>query len=104
MNQEKIEKLIKMGAKRWTMLDMDRLYLNKAGVKLSNIYFKYRHTGSIEEAFINGVSVSNKKARKMKDKVSNAYIDLKTDELIMEIKYEEDEDLKRLLEENLKTI
>lgn len=40
----------------------------------------------------------------MKDKVSNAYIDLKTDELIMEIKYEEDEDLKRLLEENLKTI
>lgn len=104
MDQEKIEKLIKMGAKRRTMLDMDRLYLNKAGIKLANIYCKYRHTGSIEEAFINGVSVSNKKARKMKDKVSNAYIDLKKDELIMETKYEEDENLKRILEENLKTI
>lgn len=104
MNQEKIEKLIKMGAKRWTMLDMDRLYLNKAGVKLSNIYCKYRHTGSIKEAFVNGVLVSNNKARKMKNKVGDAYIDLKTDELIMEIKYEEDEYLKRIVEENLKTI
>ncbi|WP_148334113.1 hypothetical protein [Anaerococcus senegalensis] len=104
MNKEKIEKLIKMGAKRWTMLDMDRLYLNNAGIKLSNIYCKYRHTGSIEEAFVNGVSVSNNKARKMKNKVGDAYIDLKTDELIMETKYEEDEDLKRIVEENLKTI
>lgn len=83
---------------------MDRLYLNKAGTKLANIYCKYRHTGSIEEAFINGVSVSNNKARKMKNKVGDAYIDLKTDELIMEKKYEEDEDLKRIVEENLKTI
>lgn len=104
MNQEKIEKLIKMGAKRWTMSGMDRLYLNKAGIKLSNIYCEYRHTGSIKEAFINGISVSNSKVRKMKNKVSNAYIDLKKDELIMEIKYEEDEDLKRIVEENLKTI
>ena len=83
---------------------MDRLYLNKAGIKLANIYCKYRHTGSIEEAFINGVSVSNRKVRKMKNKVGDAYIDLKTGELIMEIKYKEDEDLKRIVEENLKTI
>lgn len=104
MNQEKIEKLIKMGAKRWTMLDMDRLYLNNAGIKLANIYCEYRHTGSIKKAFINGVLVSNNKARKMKNKVSDAYIDLKKDELIMETKYEEDEDLKIIVEENLKTI
>lgn len=83
---------------------MVRLYLNNAGIKLSNIYCKYRHTGSIKEAFINGVLVSNNKARKMKNKVGDAYIDLKTDELIMETKYEEDEDLKRIVEENLKTI
>lgn len=83
---------------------MDRLYLNKAGIKLANIYCEYRHTGSIKEAFVNGVSVSNNKARKIKNKVSNAYIDLKKDELIMETKYEEDENLKRILEENLKTI
>lgn len=104
MDKEKIEKLIKMGAKRRTMFEMDRLYLNNAGIKLSNIYCKYRHTGSIKEAFVNGVSVSNRKVRKIKNKASNAYIDLKTGEIIMETKYEEDENLKGIIEENLKTI
>ena len=54
--EEKIEKLIKAGAKRWTKNGMDRLYIN---AKVLGLEYQTYKTGNVSYAEFNGEHISN---------------------------------------------
>lgn len=60
---------------------MDRLYVNANALGL---HCSYYNTGNISSASINGKSISNCEARRMK--ASKTYIDVKTGEVISDNK------------------
>ena len=76
MTQEMIDKLTEVGFNRWTKGNMDRLYINAAQLGL---VCEYYHTGNIKYAELNGKSVSNSEARRMK--ASKTFVDLKTEKV-----------------------
>ena len=59
--EEKIERLIAAGAKRWTKYDMDRLYISAYRIGLKLQYYK---TGSVSDAFFCGERISNNCGRR----------------------------------------
>lgn len=62
--EEKIDKLIAAGAKRWTKGDMDRLYIN---AEVLGLDCKYYSDGSVNEAFWGDEKISKSRARALKD-------------------------------------
>ena len=76
MTEERIAELEKMGFKRWTNGNMDRLYINTAQLGIVCEYYK---TGNIRAAEFNGDEISNTRARAMKN--AKTYIDVKTGKL-----------------------
>ena len=61
------------GFNRWTMRDMDRLYINAKDLGLEVEYYK---TGNVKNARWNGVHISNADARRLLS--SKVYVDVKT--------------------------
>ena len=66
MNHDVIEKLIRMGADRWTKYGKDRLYFNTREF-LNNIglYFEEYKSGNISSATFKGEEISNSRCRKL---------------------------------------
>ena len=91
MNEEKINKLINKGFKRWVKGNYDRLYINAYELGLECDYY---NTGNIRSASFRGKSLSNSRARKMK--YSKTYIDVKTGNI-----YSDMDELKEAVEEIL---
>lgn len=74
MTRERIEVLQSKGFRRWTKGAKDRLYINASDLGLVCTYY---NTGNIRSAHLNGDSISNSRARKMK--AAKTFIDLHTD-------------------------
>ena len=73
MTEERIAELEKMGFKRWTKGNMDRLYINAAQLGLVCEYYK---TGNVRYAEFQGNGISNCEARRMK--AAKTFVDIKT--------------------------
>lgn len=74
MTEARIAELEKIGFKRWTKGNMDRLYINAAQLGLICSYY---NTGNVRSAEFCGESISNGEARRMK--AAKTFIDLKTE-------------------------
>lgn len=70
---ERISALEKIGCKRWTKGNHDRIYIS---AKVLGLSCKYYNSGNISYAELNGERTSNSYARKLHD--ANTYIDVKT--------------------------
>jgi hypothetical protein len=73
LNSSQIASLSALGFKRWTKGDMDRMYINAGALGLSCDYYG---TGNIRDAYFNDVSISNSRARRLKE--AKTYLDLVT--------------------------
>lgn len=82
LTDEQIEKLISLGAKRWTKYDRDRLYIRDIAKELGLDYDRY-NTGNIRYASFNGEKISNSQCRRMLDQIDGAYINLATGEIMI---------------------
>jgi len=71
LTDTQISALESKGFSRWQKGNMDRLYINSTRIGLSCEYYK---TGNIRSAELNGESISNCRARAIKD--SKNYIDV----------------------------
>ena len=80
MNEERINKLIDKGFKRWTKGNYDRLYINADKLGLEYVLYK---TGNIFSATFKGRRISNNKASRMRH--AKTYIDIKTEEIYSDI-------------------
>ena len=76
LTDEQIEKLISLGAKRWTKYDRD------IAKELGLDYDRY-NTGNIRYASFNGEKISNSQCRRMLDQIDGAYINLATGEIMI---------------------
>lgn len=81
LNECQIAELEKMGFKRWTKGNMDRLYASAAVLGLSCEYYT---SGNVKRAALGDVSVSNCEARHMK--ASKTYIDINTGAVVSDNK------------------
>lgn len=72
-----IDKLMDMGANRWTKGGHDRLYLSKIGAEIMGLDCDYYKTGRVNGATLNGEKISNADACRVMSAYANAYIDLK---------------------------
>lgn len=79
MKTTTIEKLIEMGAKRWTKNGKDRLYLNGAISAIVKLEYSTYNTGNVSSATLGGEHISNSEARRILASASTMYIDLKND-------------------------
>ena len=68
-----IEKLVKLGFKRWQKGNFDRLYIDASRLGLVCDYYK---TGNICQAEFNGERISNSEGYRMK--AAKTYVDVET--------------------------
>lgn len=73
MTDNMIKALEKMGFKRWTKGNYDRLYINARDLGCE---FEYYKTGNIKYAEFDGEKISNSRGYSMK--AAKNYIDIKT--------------------------
>ena len=73
MTKAQIIGLAAKGFKRWTKEGMDRMYIGAHALGLSCDYY---NTGNIRDAELNGKSISNSRARRLKE--MKTYLDLTT--------------------------
>ena len=73
MTKDQIIGLAAKGFKRWTKEGMDRMYIGAHALGLSCDYY---NTGNIRDAELNGKSISNSRARRLKE--MKTYLDLTT--------------------------
>lgn len=71
-----LDKLLTMGANRWTKGGHDRLYLSRCGAQIMNLEIECYKTGNISSAVLNGEKISNAEASRIISAYANAYIDL----------------------------
>ena len=71
---DRIEELEALGFKRWTKGNMDRLYIDAESLGL---HCEYYNSGNVYKATLNGVAISNTKARGLK--ITKTFIDIKTE-------------------------
>ena len=84
MTQKMIEKLVAMGASRWTKGTNDRLYIKNAAAALIGFEFdSYKSSGMVSSAKINGEKISNTQAAKLIAVLDRAYIDVTAGTLVM---------------------
>lgn len=74
-----IEKLIEMGANRWTKFGKDRLYFNSREF-MENSGFEYDSykTGSIRSAYINGERISSSEATRILTSLDFMWLNIDT--------------------------
>ena len=89
MKQSTIDKLVEMGATRWTKGGKDRLYLNDAGREIVGLELVRYNNGSISCARLDGEVIRNSDGGRISTWAGSAYIDLATDELVMGTIYAE---------------
>lgn len=83
ITESNLEKLIDMGANRWTKAGRDRLYLSGAGAEIMGLEVDRYKTGNISSACLNGVGISNSKAGRLMGAYQTAYIDLESGRLFV---------------------
>lgn len=83
LTDEQIEKLISLGAKRWTKYGRDRLYIRDAAENLGLKCERY-NTGNVRSASFRGEKISNSQCSRMLDQIDGSYIDLSTGEIRMD--------------------
>lgn len=86
MNEKKIKALLAMGASRWTKYGRDRLYLRNCYKDLLKMKISYYNSGNISSASINGESIPNSEANRIKNMAYDCYIDLIKDEIVVDDK------------------
>lgn len=89
MKQSTIDKLVEMGATRWTKGGKDRLYLNEAGREIVGLELVRYNNGNISCARLDGEVIRTSDGGRISTWVGGAYIDLATDELVMGTIYAE---------------
>jgi hypothetical protein len=72
LTDAQIDKLVKLGARRWTNYGKDRLYVTE---KLIGLEVDRYGTGNISYAELNGEKISNSYARDIVTAIGRAYID-----------------------------
>lgn len=100
-NTYNIEKLIDLGASRWTKYGKDRLYLRNFIKDNLDYEIDRYNTGNIRYAEIKGEEISNSMANKLWTCFENAYIDLETGKIYANGQKEEEaiEIIEELLKE-----
>ena len=86
-----IEDLVAMGANRWQKAGYDRLYLNKAGIKLASLEIDRYNSGNIFLAKFKGEKISNSAANRILGSLSKAYINLENGKLVYTNNFDRDE-------------
>lgn len=81
ITESNLNKLIAMGATRWTKYNKDRLYLSKAGKNIINLVVEYGKKGHWDRVTVDGEETSNHQAGKIMMMYDHAYIDLTTGKL-----------------------
>lgn len=89
MKQSTVDKLVEMGATRWTKGGKDRLYLNDAGRDIVGLELVRYNNGNISCARLDGEVIRNSDGGRISTWAGGAYIDLTTDELVMGTIYAE---------------
>lgn len=89
MKQSTIDKLVEMGATRWTKGGKDRLYLNDAGREIVGLELARYNNGNISCARLDGEVIRTSDGGRISTWAGGAYIDLTTDELVMGTIYAE---------------
>ena len=90
VDENVVNSLIARGAKRWSKGGHDRLYLNRAGNDLANIKLEYNKKGKWQNPTLDGEYLSNRGYGKVSNQIYNAYIDLKTGILELDVNYNDD--------------
>jgi len=78
-----IQALIAAGAKRWTKGNHDRLYIKEAIADVIDLQYNTYKSGQISSAKLNGLKTANAAALRILDTITRAYIDMKTNALII---------------------
>ena len=99
LTEEGIEKLVALGATRWSKYGKDRIYLKNIAKELGLEFERY-NTGNICSATFKGEVISNSKCGRMLGQMEKAFIDITTSEIVMEGREEEGQ----LLIDSLKEI
>ena len=99
LTEEGIEKLVALGATRWSKYGKDRISL-KALSKELGLEFERYNTGNICSATFKGETISNSKCGRMLGQIEKAFVDITTSEIVMEGREEEGQ----LLIDSLKEI
>ena len=71
-----IEKLVEMGASRWTKYGKDRLYLRKCGEEIIGLELDCYKSGRISSAYLGGEKISNADGGRVVSAYTDAYVDL----------------------------
>lgn len=100
INEDKIKKLIDMGASRWSKGGRDRLYLNRAYKELLNMKVSRYNSGNISNATIGGEDISNIMAARIIEFSRITYIDIIKDEVVVDgMETTRSDEFKKLIEE-----
>lgn len=99
LTEEGTERLIALGANRWSKYGKDRIYLKNIAKELGLEFERY-NTGNICSAKFKGETISNSKCGRMLGQMEKAFIDITTSEIVMEGREEEGQ----LLIDSLKEI
>lgn len=83
MKQGTIDKLMEMGARRWTKGEKDRLYLNAAGAPMAGLEISRYRSGSVSSARLDGETITNARGSLLVAMVERGYIDLTTDKVVL---------------------
>lgn len=105
MDDKRIEKLIGMGANRWTKYGKDRLYLRHCVKKLLKLEISRYNSGNISSAYLDGEMISNSQASRMMSMADVAYIDLISDEVVVgDLETGKAEEFKGIVEEAIENL
>lgn len=88
LTEEGIERLIALGANRWSKYGKDRIYLKNIAKELGLEFEKY-NTGNISSAKFKGEAISNSKCGRMLSQIEKAFIDITAGEVVMDGKEDE---------------
>ncbi|MBR6475411.1 MAG: hypothetical protein IKS98_08165 [Lachnospiraceae bacterium] len=84
IDESEIDAFLQRGFRRWTVENLDRLYINSAQLGLSCCYYD---TGNIKNAEFGGKPISNSRAAGLKS--AKTFIDVKTGRIFTDRKYPE---------------
>ena len=79
LTDTQIEKLVQIGARRWTNYGKDRLYVTEQMIGLDVDRY---NSGNISYAELNGEHISNSYARDLVSAINRAYIDIDTGAIV----------------------
>lgn len=75
------QRLVEMGASRWTKGGHERIYFNDLAEKLIGLEFEFYHSGNVSAAWLNGEPISNSEGRRIAGALSGLYLNAATGKL-----------------------